>query len=138
MGIGQKVMMKSLMGAMKDGGGEGGGMEGLAEMMGAMGGAEGGMPGGMPPGMPGMGGDPEQELTPEEIKQSVGMMKELVESGTITKDEVALVKKQFQEAYGADISDLIKAADSGEMGDDLGKDGKDLLDLFKTVLGEDE
>lgn len=134
-GIGQKVMMKSLMSAMKDGGGEGGGMEGLAEMMGAMGGEAGA---GMPDGMPGFGGDPNQELSPEEIKQSVGMMKELVESGTITKDEVALVKKQFQEAYGADITDLIAAADSGEMGDDLGQDGKDLLDLFKTVLGDDE
>merc|ERR1712150_245241 len=112
---------------MKDG--EGGGMEGLAEMMGGLGGMEGGMPG---------FGDPNQEPTPEEIKQSVAMMKELVESGQISKEEVALVKKQFQEAYGADIEDLISAADSGEMGDELGDDGKELLDLFKTVLDEDK
>jgi len=126
-GIAQKIMMKNLMSAMKDG--EGDGMEGLAEMMGGLGGMEGGMPG---------FDDPNQEPTPEEIKQSVAMMKELVESGQISKEEVALVKKQFQEAYGADIEDLISAADSGEMGDELGDDGKELLDLFKTVLDEDK
>lgn len=133
-GIAQKVMMKSLMGAMKDGGsGEGGGMEGLADMMKAMGGEEG-VDGA---GMPGFG-DPNAELSPEDIKQSVTMMKELVESGSITKEEVELVKQQFQEAYGADITDLIAAADSGDMDNDLGDDGKELLDLFKTVLKEDE
>jgi len=130
-GIAQKVMMKGLMSAMKDG--EGGGMEGLAEMMGGLGGME---------GMEGMGdmpgfGDPNAELSPEEIKQSVTMMKQLVESGQISKEEVALVKQQFTEAYGANIEDLIAAADSGDMEGELGEDGKELLELFKTVLDED-
>ena len=129
-GIAQKVMMKSLMSAMKDGGE--GGMEGLAEMMGGLGGMEGL---GDMANMPGFG-DPNAELSPEEIKQSVTMMKQLVESGQISKEEVQLVKQQFQEAYGADIEDLIAAADNGEMGDELGEDGKELLDLFKTVLDE--
>jgi len=128
-GIAQKVMMKNLMGAMKDG--DGGGMEGLAEMMGGLGDAEGE---GVMPGF----GDPNAELSQEDIKQSVGMMKALVESGQISKDEISLVKEQFKEAYGADIEDLIAEADSGEMGDDLGEDGKELLDLFKTVLDKDD
>jgi len=93
-------------------------------------------------GMEGMGdmpgfGDPNAELSPEEIKQSVTMMKQLVESGQISKEEVALVKQQFTEAYGANIEDLIAAADSGDMEGELGEDGKELLELFKTVLDED-
>lgn len=115
---------------MKDG--EGGGMEGLAEMMKGFEGMEG-----MEGGFPGMG-DPNAELSPEDIKQSVSMMKELVESGQITKEEVALVKQQFKEAYGSDIEDLIKEADSGDMEGDLGDEGKELLDLFKKVLDEDK
>merc|ERR1712127_360794 len=67
-GIAQKIMMKNLMSSMKDG--EGGGMEGLAEMMKGFEGMEGGFPG---------MGDPNAELSPEDIKQSVSMMKELVE-----------------------------------------------------------
>ena len=125
-GIAQKIMMKNLMSAMKDG--DGGGLEGLAEMMGGLEGMEGGMPG---------LGDPNAELSPEDIKQSVSMMTALVESGQISKDEIALVKDQFKEAYGADIEDLIAEADSGNMGDELGEDGKELLDLFKKVLDED-
>ena len=129
-GIAQKIMMKNLMSSMKDG--EGGGMEGLAEMMKGFEGMEG-----MEGGFPGMG-DPNAELSPEDIKQSVSMMKELVESGQITKEEVALVKQQFKEAYGSDIEDLIKEADSGDMEGDLGDEGKELLDLFKKVLDEDK
>jgi len=117
----QKTMMKNLMDAMKDGGGEGGDMNGLAEMM------------------SGMGMNPEDmngELSEGELKQSVGMMKELVESGSITKEEVQMVKEQFKQAYGEDIEDLIKQADEGDV-NELGEDGKELLDLFKTVLKED-
>lgn len=125
-GIAQKIMMKNLMSAMKDG--DGGGMEGLAEMMSGLEGMEGGIPGFE---------DPNAELSPEDIKQSVSMMKALVESGQISKDEIALVKEQFQEAYGASIEDLIAEADSGNMGDELGEDGRELLDLFKKVLDED-
>merc|ERR1712129_354497 len=112
-------------------GGEGGDMAGLSEMMAAMGGADGGA------GMPGFGGEGE-ELSEEDVKQSVAMMKQLVDSGSVTKEEIKLVKEQFKEAYGEDIEDLIKQADSGDADDELGDDGKELLDLFKTVLKEDD
>eukprot|EP00594_Rhizosolenia_setigera_P014773 CAMPEP_0178958800 /NCGR_PEP_ID=MMETSP0789-20121207/11862_1 /TAXON_ID=3005 /ORGANISM="Rhizosolenia setigera, Strain CCMP 1694" /LENGTH=969 /DNA_ID=CAMNT_0020641583 /DNA_START=170 /DNA_END=3079 /DNA_ORIENTATION=- len=137
-GIAQRVMMKNLMKVMKEGGsGEGGGMEGLAEMMGGLGGGDmSALEGMMGGGMPGFG-DPNAELSPEEIKQSVTMMKELVNSGQISSEEIKLVKEQFKQAYGQDIEDLIKAADGAD-GDELGEDGKELLDLFKTVLKEDD
>ncbi len=130
-GLIQKGMMKNLMNMMKNpeamgdmGGMEG--MEGLSEMMAAMGGADGGLP----------GFDPNGEISPEELKQSVAMMKELVNSGSVSKEELDLVRQQFQEVYGSDINDLIKAADEGGE-DELGEDGKELLDLFKTILKED-
>ena len=50
---------------------------------------------------------------------------------------VSFVKKQFQKAYGADRTDLIAAADNGELGDDNGEEGRELLYLFKKVLGDD-
>jgi len=139
-GIVQKGMMKNLMNMMKDpeamegmmGGMEGmEGMEGLSEMMAAMSG-DGAAAGAA--GMPGF--DPNGEISPEELKQSVTMMKQLVDSGSVSKDELDLVRNQFKEIYGSDINDLIKAADE-EGTDDSGGDGKELLDLFKTILKED-
>lgn len=129
-GMIQRGMMKNLMNMMKDGEGLEGmeGMEGLSEMMAAMGG-DGGA------GMPGLGAD--GEISPEELKQSVTMMKQLVESGSVSKEELDLVRQQFQDVYGSDINDLIKDAEEDGSGEDLGKDGKELLDLFKTILKED-
>jgi len=129
-GMIQRGMMKNLMNMMKDGEGLEGmeGMEGLSEMMAAMGG-DGGA------GMPGLGTD--GEISPEELKQSVTMMKQLVESGSVSKEELDLVRQQFQDVYGSDINDLIKDAEEDGSGEDLGKDGKELLDLFKTILKED-
>lgn len=103
------------------------GMEGLSDMMASMmGEGEAEMP----------GFDPNGEISPDELKQSVAMMKELVDSGSVSKEELDLVRQQFSEVYGSDINDLIKAADEG--GDeDLGEDGKELLDLFKTILKEE-
>lgn len=133
-GLIQKKMMSNLMEMMKNGDGLEGmmegmggmeGMEGLAEMMGAMGG-EG--------GLPGMGAD--GEVSPEELKQSVKMMKELVDSGSVSKEDLKLVRKQFEEMYGSDINDLIKEADKEGAASELGEDGKELLDLFKTILKE--
>ena len=131
-GLIQKNMMKNLMNMMKNGG-EGmegmEGMEGLSEMMAAMGGADG-------MGIPGLGGL-DGDISEEELKQSVAMMKELVDSGSVSKEELDLVRSQFKEAYGSDITDLIKEADKEGASDELGEDGKELLDLFKTILKEE-
>jgi len=138
-GLAQKAMMKNLMDMMKDGG-EGGmeemmkgmggmeGMEGMEEMMKAMGG------GGGEGGMPGLG---DEEISPEQLKQSVTMMKELIDSGTVSKEELDLVRQQFKTMYGSDINELIKTADEEGGADELGDDGQELLDLFKTILKED-
>jgi hypothetical protein len=128
-GLVQKGMMKNLVKMMKDGpeGMEGmEGMEGLSEMMASMAGAGGGMP-----------GFEDGDISPEQLKQSVEMMKELIGSGSISKEELDLVREQFKQMYGSDISELIKAADEEGGAEELGKDGQELLELFKTILKED-
>jgi len=128
-GLMQKHMMKMVMNMMKDGGkGLEGmeGMEGMEEMMKAMGG------GGMP-GMPGMDG----EMNPEDLKQTLGMMRDLMESGQVSKEELGEVRKQFREMYGSDISDLIKKASEEGAAEDMTDDERELLDLFKQILGDD-
>jgi hypothetical protein len=134
-GLMQKHMMKMMMNLMKDGGkgleGMEGmpGMEGMEEMMKMMGG-EGGM--GMP-GMPGMDG----EMSPEDLKQTLGLMKELMDSGQVSDEELAEVRKQFKEMYGSDISDLIKKASEEGADGGMSEDEAELLDMFKRILGED-
>ena len=128
-GLMQKHMMKMVMNMMKDGGKglEGReGLEGMEEMRKAMGG------GGMP-GMPGMEG----EMNPEDLKQTLGMMRDLMDSGQVSKEELGEVRKQFREMYGSDISDLIKKASEEGAAEDMTGDERELLDLFKQILGDD-
>lgn len=101
------------------------GMEGMEDMMSALGG------GGMP-GMPGMDG----EMSPEDLKQTVGMMKELMDSGAVSEEELAEVRNQFKEMYGSDIADLVKKADEEGAGEAMSDDERELLGMFKTILGE--
>ena len=134
-GLLQKKMMSSLFKMMKDPeamqemmGGEG--MEGMEEMMKAMGGMEGmeGMEG--LAGMPGM----DEELSPEQLKESVNMMKELVESGNVSKEEMKNVKEMFKGVYGMDLEELIENADSDDVKQQLGDDGEELIEMFKVIL----
>mmetsp|Transcript_5476 Transcript_5476/g.12698 ORF Transcript_5476/g.12698 Transcript_5476/m.12698 type:complete len:95 (+) Transcript_5476:3-287(+) len=92
-------------------------------------GGEGGLPG---MGMPGMDG---ADLSPEELKQTVSMMKELMDSGQVSEAELDEIRKQFREMYGDDISTLIGKAEA-EGGDSMSDDEKALLDMFKQILGE--
>ncbi len=137
-GLAQKAMMKNLMNMMKEGG-EGGmeemlkglggmeGMEGMEEMMAAMAGDGGGMPG---------FGDGE-DISPEQLKASVKMMKDLIDSGQVSDEELKLVREQFKTMYGSDINELIKSAEQEGGSDELGEDGAELLQLFKEILKED-
>ncbi len=129
-GLMQKHMMKMMMNLMKDGGkGLEGmpGMEGMEEMMKAMGG------GGGLPGMPGMDGD----ISPEDLKQTLGMMKDMMDSGQVSQEELAEVRKQFKEMYGSDISELIRKASEDGAGEGMTDDERELLDVFKQLLGDD-
>jgi hypothetical protein len=128
-GLLQKKMMSSLFKMMKDPeamqemlGGEG--MEGMEEMMKAMGGMEG------LAGLPGM----DEELSPEQLKESVNMMKELVQSGNVSKEEMKNVKEMFKGVYGMDLEDLIENADSDDVKEQLGDDGEELIEMFKVIL----
>ena len=103
-------------------------MEGMEEMMKAMGGMEG-MEG--LAGLPGMG---DEELTPEQLKESVTMMRNLVESGQVSKEEMTQVKEMFKTAYGMDMEELINNADSAEVKEQLGDDGEELIEMFKIIL----
>ena len=128
-GLLQKNMMKMMMNLMKDGGkGLEGmpGMEGMEEMMQAMGG------GGMP-GMPGVDG----EISPEDLKQTLSMMKDMMDSGQVSQEELVEVRKQFKEMYGSDISDLIKKASEDGAGTGMTDDERELLDVFKQLLGDE-
>merc|ERR1719232_2077096 len=72
------------------------------------------------------------DINPDDIQQSIKLMKELMDSGSISKDEISLVKEQFQEVYGTDIHKFIQEAEGEEQ--NLDDDGKELLSLFKDVL----
>lgn len=127
-GLMQKHMMKMMMNLMKDGGkGLEGmpGMEGMEEMMQAMGGMG---------GLPGMDGG---EMSPEDLKQTLGMMKDLMDSGQVSEEELAEVRSQFKQMYGSDISDLIKKASDEGAEQGMTDDERELLDMFKRILGED-
>ena len=134
-GLMQKHMMKMMMKMMKDPKAMEGmmdgmpGMEGMEDMLAALGGE--GMPG--MPGMPGMDG----EMSPEDMKQTVSMMKELMDSGQVSDEELKEVRGQFKEMYGSDIADLIKKAEQEGSGETMGADEKDLLDMFKRILGDE-
>jgi len=134
-GLTQKVMMKNLMKLMKDGG-EGGmeGMPGMKEMMESMGG-EGGLD--ALGGLGGLGGMGEGgDISPEDLKQTISMMQELLESGQVSKEELKMIRGEFKKTNGVDLTELIQAAEG--MGDEeLGNEGKELLDLFKKVLGDE-
>mmetsp|Transcript_3946 Transcript_3946/g.9287 ORF Transcript_3946/g.9287 Transcript_3946/m.9287 type:complete len:104 (+) Transcript_3946:3-314(+) len=94
-----------------------GGMEGMEGMEGLA-------------GMPGM----DEELSPEQLKESVNMMKELVESGNVSKEEMKNVKEMFKGVYGMDLEELIENADSDDVKQQLGDDGEELIEMFKVIL----
>jgi len=121
-GLLQKTLMKNFMTMMKDGGDSDGGA--MAEMMKGLAGADG--------SFPGQDGSNNADVNPEDIQQSIKLMKELMESGSISKEEIALVKDQFSEVYGTDINKFLQEAEGEE--DNLDDDGKELLNLFKDVL----
>jgi len=134
-GLVQKKMMANMMKMMKDPEAmkDMGMGEGMEEMMAAMGGMEG------MEGMEGLGAMGEDgEIDPAEIKESVKLMKGLVESGGVSKEEMDVVKSQFKEQYGMDIKEIIDSADSAEVREQLGENGEELIEMFKAILKQTE
>ena len=119
-----------------------GGEEGMKEMMESMGGEAGmeDMAKSMGLDMDALsGGIPNMEdINPEELKQSVKMMKELVASGQIGDEQIASIKEEFKKQFGEDIDAVYAKAEQDKDGirDELGEDGAELLELFKNVLNK--
>mmetsp|Transcript_24644 Transcript_24644/g.54261 ORF Transcript_24644/g.54261 Transcript_24644/m.54261 type:complete len:841 (+) Transcript_24644:96-2618(+) len=118
-GLMMKAMQKNMMEMMKSGKMP----DGMEEMMSGMG-DMGGM------GMPGMGDG--EEPDPEQLKEMLRALKDLKDSGSLPESELAEVRKQFKEAFGSSIDDVMSGAD--DAGDELGSQDKELLDLMKDIL----
>mmetsp|Transcript_27948 Transcript_27948/g.75972 ORF Transcript_27948/g.75972 Transcript_27948/m.75972 type:complete len:853 (+) Transcript_27948:103-2661(+) len=118
-GLMMKAMQKSMMEMMK-GGEMPAGMEDMMKGMGDMGGM----------GVPGMGDG--EEPDPEQLKEMLRALKDLKDSGALPESELAEVRKQFKEAFGSSIDDVMRGA--GEAGDELGAQDQELLDLMKDIL----
>ena len=117
-GLMMKAMQKNMMEMMKDGKMP----EGMEELMGGMG-DMGGM------GMPGMDGE---EPDPEQLKEMLRALKDLKDSGSLPESELVEVRKQFKEAFGSSLDEIMK--DANDAGDALGSQDKELLDLMKDIL----
>ena len=76
-------------------------------------------------GMEGLAGLPGMD------EESVNMMKELVESGNVSKEEMKFVKEICK---GMDLEELIENADSDDVKQQLGDDGEELIKMFKVIL----
>jgi hypothetical protein len=73
-----------------------------------------------------------EEPSPEQLKEMLYALKELKDSGSIPESELKEVKKQFRDAFGSSIGDVMKDADKNE--GELGSQDKELLDLMKSIL----
>mmetsp|Transcript_40748 Transcript_40748/g.45931 ORF Transcript_40748/g.45931 Transcript_40748/m.45931 type:complete len:116 (+) Transcript_40748:2433-2780(+) len=112
-----KAMQKNMMEMMKSGEMPDG-MEDMMKGMDGMG------------GLPGMEGG--EEPNPEQLKEMLRALKDLKSSGSVPESEINEVKKQFKEAFGSSIDELMKNASDG--GEELGEVDQELLDLMKSIL----
>ena len=111
-----KAMQKGLMEMMKD-------PEKMKEMMEQFGG-EGGLA-----GMEGLMGGDGSDIDPEQLKEMLRSLKEMKDSGALGPDDFKEVRKQFKEAYGASIDDVIKEGGNGA-------EDEELLQLMKSILDD--
>mmetsp|Transcript_4481 Transcript_4481/g.4614 ORF Transcript_4481/g.4614 Transcript_4481/m.4614 type:complete len:223 (-) Transcript_4481:150-818(-) len=116
---GMEEMMKSM-----------GGMEGMEEMMKSMGGEEGMEE--MMKSMGGMEGMDElmkmkegEEPSPEQLKQSITMMKQMMESGSLPPEAKAMMKKQYE--------DQLSGLSEGDLSA-LGDEERELLRSIKEMM----
>jgi hypothetical protein len=115
-GLMTKAMQKNLMNMMKD-------PEKMEEMMKNMNFDE---------GMPGIPGMDEEEPDSEQVKEMLVALKALKDSGSLPKSELENVKKQFKEAYGTNLEELMQQADENKGA--LADADKEMLELMKSIL----
>lgn len=125
-GLMMKAVQKNMMEMMK----EGKGLEGMEEMLKGMGGMEG--MGGMN-GLAGLMGEDGEGPSPEQLKEMLVSLKQMKDSGSIPPNEFDEVKKQFKEAFGSSLDDVVKdASRDGE----LSGTERELLDLMKAIMDD--
>ena len=73
----------------------------------------------------------DEEMDPEQLKTMLKELKQMKDSGAIPDDQMQEMKKQFKEAFGSSLDDVVKDAEN-EAG--LETQDKELLDLMKSVL----
>jgi hypothetical protein len=118
-GLIMKAMQKNMIEMLKTGKG----MEGMENMMQSMGGLDG-----LPPGFEGANGE---GPSPEQLKEMLTALKEMKDSGTIPQEEFEQVKKQFNEAFGSSIDEVVKGASDDE---EMTETDKELLALMKAIM----
>ena len=74
------------------------------------------------------------EMSQKEIKESIKMMKQLIDGGMIGKNEIEQIKDDFKKNMGADVKELLENAEELQKTGELDEDGTELLELFRTVL----
>jgi inhibitor of KinA sporulation pathway (predicted exonuclease) len=79
----------------------------------------------------------ELDASMEDLKQTLDMMKDMKDSGQVSEAELVEIRKQFKDLYGSDVSGLIKKAEEEGTAGGMTDDEKELLDMFKWILGEE-
>jgi hypothetical protein len=113
-GIVMKAMQKNLMEMMKNGKMPEGTEDFMKEFQ----------------GLPGLDGD--EDISPAQLKEMLLSLKELKEDGKIPSEQWVGAKKEFEDAFGGTLDELVKAAQ--ESGDEMTPEDKELLDLMESVF----
>lgn len=119
-GLMMKAVQKNMMEMMK----EGKRLEGMEDMLKGLEGMD---------GLAGLMGEDGEGPSPEQLKEMLVSLKQMKDSGSIPPKEFDEVKKQFKEAFGSSLDDVVKdASRDGELSDTE----KELLDLMKAIMDD--
>ncbi|GAX26891.1 hypothetical protein FisN_9Lh187 [Fistulifera solaris] len=122
-GLMMKAVQKNMLEMMK----EGKNLEGMEEMLKGLGGMDG------MNGLAGLMGEDGEGPSPEQLKEMLISLKQMKDSGSIPPNEFEEVKKQFKEAFGSSLDDVVKdASKDGE----LSSTEKELLELMKAIMDD--
>ncbi len=111
-----RAMQKKMVEMIKSGEGLDGiaGMEGMHNML---------------DGMAGKEGMEHMDLSPQQVKEMLLALKGMKESGSFSREDLDMIKKQFKEAFGTSIDELGPSKP-------LTEDEKEILGMMKTILDD--